>query len=210
MPTDFHTADNCAAVQFKFAAVDGHFALNLSVAGAVGQRQRRAAADLDAAVDRLPVQAEVDLAFWHSPAARHRLRQIIAARRIGQGIGSCPLCASSVMFVPVDISIPAADAVGMNAGLCVRIVPSVFILAALGRIRFAVLSATGVRGTGILLATLCAVLFLIRSALLRYRSYAALRRVRLFRPCGGDGQERQAQRQRHEHTQYSFFHIFPP
>ena len=92
----------------------------------------------------------------------------------------------------------------------VRIVPGVFILAALGRIRFAVLSATGVRGTGILLATLCAVLFLIRSALLRYRSYAALRRVRLFRPCGGDGQERQAQGQRHEHTQYSFFHIFPP
>ena len=31
-------------------------------------------------------------------------------------------------------------------------------------------------------------------------------RVRLFRPCGGDGQERQAQGQRHEHTQYSFFH----
>ena len=24
------------------------------------------------------------------------------------------------------------------------------------------------------------------------------------------GQQRQAQRQRHEHTQYSFFHIFPP
>ena len=34
---------------------------------------------------------------------------------------------------------------------------------------------------------------------------AALRRVRFRRPCGG-GQERQAQRQRHEHTQYSFFH----
>ena len=36
----------------------------------------------------------------------------------------------------------------------VRIVPGVFILAALGRICFAVLSATGVRGTGILRVTL--------------------------------------------------------
>ena len=36
----------------------------------------------------------------------------------------------------------------------VRIVPGVFILAALGRICFTVLSATGVRGTGILRVTL--------------------------------------------------------
>ena len=112
--TDLHAAGDRAAVQLKFAAVDGHFALNLSVAGAVSQRQLRAAADGDFAVDRLPVQAEVDLAVrWHSPVLRHGLRQIIAALRIRQGIGSCPLCASSVMFVPVDISIPAADAVGM-------------------------------------------------------------------------------------------------
>ena len=100
--TDLHAAGDRAAVQFKFAAVDGHFALNLSVAGAVGQRQRRAAADLDAAVDCLPVQAEVDLAFWHNPAARHRLRQIIAARRIGQGIGCLPCCVG-VMGMTVDI-----------------------------------------------------------------------------------------------------------
>ena len=38
----------------------------------------------------------------------------------------------------------------------------------------------------------------------------ALRRVRFRRPCGGDGQERQAQGQRHEHTQYSLFHAVPP
>ena len=116
--TDLHAAGDRAAVQLKFAAVDGHFALNLSVAGAVSQRQLRAAADGDFAVDRLPVQAEVDLAVrWHSPVLRHGLRQIIAARRIRQGIGSCPLCASSVMFVPVDISIPAADAVVGMIGL---------------------------------------------------------------------------------------------
>ena len=112
--TDLHAAGDRAAVQLKFAAIDGHFALNLSVTGAVSQRQRRVAADGDAAGNRLPVQAEVDLTRWYSPAPRHRLRQIIAARRIRQGIGSCPLCASSVMFVPVDISIPAADAVGMS------------------------------------------------------------------------------------------------
>ena len=224
--TDLHAAGDRAAVQLKFAAVDGHFALNLSVAGAVGQRQRRAAADRDTAGNRLPVQAEGDLAFWHSPAARHGLRQIIVTSRIRQGIGSCP-CYSSIMFVSVDISIPAADAVGMNTGPCVcqrrglavepaeqrlevcagdlrlllcvqrfisiirrlniviscvqlvgghavqlthggqridhrlhsgyrrvRIVPGVFILADLGRICFAVLSATGVRGTGILRVTL--------------------------------------------------------
>ena len=92
----------------------------------------------------------------------------------------------------------------------VRIVPGVFILAALGRIRFAVLSATGVRGTGILLATLCAVLFLIRSSLFGYggRNFllllllhdgAALRRI--LRRSHGCGQERQAQSQRHECTQ---------
>lgn len=111
--TDLHAAGDGAAVQFKFAAVDGHFALNPAAVGAVGQRQRRAAADGDFAVDRLPLQAEVDLARWHSPVARHGLRQIIAAHRNRQGIGSFPLCASSVMVVPVDISIPAADAVGM-------------------------------------------------------------------------------------------------
>ena len=76
----------------------------------------------------------------------------------------------------------------------VRVVPGVFILAALGRICFAVLSATGVRGTGILRVTLCAVLFLIRSSLFGYggRNFllllllhdgAALRRV-LRRPRG--------------------------
>ena len=91
--TDLHAAGDRAAVQFKFAAVDGHFALNPAAADAVGQRQRRAAADGDFAVDRLPVQAEVDLAFWHSPAPRHRPRQIIAARRIRQGIGCRPCCA---------------------------------------------------------------------------------------------------------------------
>ena len=114
--TDLHAAGDRAAVQLQFAAIDGHFALNPAAVGAVGQRQRRAAADGDFVVDRLPVQAEVDLARWHSPAPRHRLRQIIVASRIRQGIGFCPfcpLCASSVMFVPVDISIPAADAVGM-------------------------------------------------------------------------------------------------
>ena len=115
--TDLHAAGDRAAVQLKFAAIDGHFALNLSVTGAVSQRQRRVAADGDAAGNRLPVQAEVDLTRWYSPAPRHRLRQIIAARRIRQGIGSCPLCASSVMFVPVDISIPAADAVVGMIGL---------------------------------------------------------------------------------------------
>ena len=226
--TDLHAAGDRAAVQFQFAAIDEHFALNLSVAGAVGQRQRRAAADGDFAVDRLPVQAEVDLAFWHSPAPRHRPRQIIAARRIRQGIGCRPCCAV-VMGMTVDrcTAVLAADTVGMLAGLCVRqqrglavepaeqrlevcacdlrlllcvqcfisiirrlnvviscvqlvgghavqlthdgqridhrlhsgyrrvrIVPGVFILAALGRICFTVLSATGVRGTGILRVTL--------------------------------------------------------
>ena len=224
--TDLHAAGDGAAVQFKFAAVDGHFALNPAAVGAVGQRQRRAAADGDFAVDRLPVQAEVDLARWHSPVARHGLRQIIAARRIRQGIGCLPFCVGA-MGMTFDISIPAADAVGMNIGLCVcqrrglavepaeqrlevcavdlrlllcvqrfisiirrlnviiscvqlagghavqlthggqridhrlhsgyrrvRIVPGVFILAVLGRICFAVLSAIGVRGTGILRATL--------------------------------------------------------
>ena len=112
--TDLHAAGDRAAVQFQFAAIDEHFALNPAAVGAVSQRQRRAAADGDFTVDRLPVQAEVDLAVrWHSPVLRHGLRQIIVANRIRQGIGSCPLCASSVMFVPVDISIPAADAVGM-------------------------------------------------------------------------------------------------
>ena len=110
--TDLHAAGDRAAVQFKFAAVDGHFALNPAAADAVGQRQRRAAADGDFAVDRLPVQAEVDLAFWHSPVARHRLRQIIAVRRIRQGSGCRPYCAG-VMGMTVDISILDADAVGM-------------------------------------------------------------------------------------------------
>ena len=226
--TDLHAAGDRAAVQFQFAAIDEHFALNLSVAGAVGQRQRRAAADGDFTVDRLPVQAEVDLAFWHSPAPRHRPRQIIAASSTGQGIGCRPCCAV-VMGMTVDrcTAVLAADTVGMLAGLCVRqqrglavepaeqrlevcagdlrlllcvqcfisiirrlnvviscvqlvgghavqlthdgqridhrlhsgyrrvrIVPGVFILAALGRICFTVLSATGVRGTGILRVTL--------------------------------------------------------
>ena len=226
--TDLHAAGDRAAVQFKFAAVDGHFALNPAAVGAVGQRQRRAAADGDFAVDRLPVQAEVDLAFWHSPAPRHGLRQIIAASSTGQGIGCRPCCAV-VMGMTVDrcTAVLAADTVGMLAGLCVRqqrglavepaeqrlevcacdlrlllcvqcfisiirrlnvviscvqlvgghavqlthdgqridhrlhsgyrrvrIVPGVFILAALGRICFTVLSATGVRGTGILRVTL--------------------------------------------------------
>ena len=114
--TDLHAAGDRAAVQLKFAAIDEHSALNPAAVGAVSQRQRSAAANRDTAGNRLPVQAEVDLAFWHSPAPRHRLRQIIVASRIRQGIGFCPfcpLCASSVMFVPVDISIPAADAVGM-------------------------------------------------------------------------------------------------
>ena len=80
--TDLHAAGDRAAVQLQFAAIDGHFALNPAAVGAVGQRQRRAAADGDFVVDRLPVQAEVDLARWHSPAPRHRLRQIIVASRI--------------------------------------------------------------------------------------------------------------------------------
>ena len=58
------------------------------------------------------------------------------------------------MTVDRCTAVLAADTVGMLAGLCVRIVPGVFILAALGRICFAVLSATGVRGTGILRVTL--------------------------------------------------------
>ena len=226
--TDLHAAGERAAVQFKFAAVDGHFALNPATADAVGQRQRRAAADGDFAVDRLPVQAEVDLARRHSPVLRHGLRQIIAASSTGQGIGCLPCCAV-VMGMTVDrcTAVLAADTVGMLAGLCVRqqrglavepaeqrlevcagdlrlllcvqcfisiirrlnvviscvqlvgghavqlthdgqridhrlhsgyrrvrIVPGVFILAALGRICFTVLSATGVRGTGILRVTL--------------------------------------------------------
>ena len=226
--TDLHAAGDGTAVQLECAAVDGHFALNLSVAGAVGQRQRRAAADGDFAVDRLPVQAEVDLARRHSPVLRHGLRQVIAARRIRQGIGCRPCCAV-VMGMTVDrcTAVLAADTVGMLAGLCVRqqrglavepaeqrlevcagdlrlllcvqcfisiirrlnvviscvqlvgghavqlthdgqridhrlhsgyrrvrIVPGVFILAALGRICFTVLSATGVRGTDILRVTL--------------------------------------------------------
>ena len=226
--TDLHAAGDRAAVQFQFAAIDEHFALNPAAVGAVSQRQRRAAADGDFTVDRLPVQAEVDLAFWHSPAPRHRPRQIIAARRIRQGIGCRPCCAV-VMGMTVDrcTAVLAADTVGMLAGLCVRqqrglavepaeqrlevcagdlrlllcvqcfisiirrlnvviscvqlvgghavqlthdgqridhrlhsgyrrvrIVPGVFILAALGRICFTVLSATGVRGTGILRVTL--------------------------------------------------------
>ena len=86
----------------------------------------------------------------------------------------------------------------------VRIVPGVFILAALGRICFTVLSATGVRGTGILPAALCTVLILIRSGLLGYGGCAARQCVpRRSHRCG---QERQTQYQRHEHTQYSFFH----
>ena len=100
--TDLHAAGDRAAVQFKFAAVDGHFALNPAAADAVGQRQRRAAADGDFAVDRLPVQAEVDLAHRHSPAPRHRLRQIIAARSTGQGIGCRPCCAGVMGSMTVD------------------------------------------------------------------------------------------------------------
>ena len=226
--TDLHAAGDRAAVQFQFAAIDGHFALNLSVAGAVGQRQRRAAADRDTAGNRLPVQAEVDLARRYSPVCRYRLRQIIAARSTGQEIGCLPFCVGAMgMTVDRCTAVLAADAVGMNTGLCVcqrrglavepaeqrlevcagdlrlllcvqrfisiirrlnvviscvqlvgghavqlthdgqridhrlhsgyrrvRIVPGVFILAALGRICFAVLSATGVRGTGILRVTL--------------------------------------------------------
>ena len=226
--TDLHAAGDRAAVQFQFAAIDEHFALNPAAVGAVSQRQRRAAADGDFTVDRLPVQAEVDLARWHSPVARHGLRQIIAASSTGQGIGCRPCCAV-VMGMTVDrcTAVLAADTVGMLAGLCVRqqrglavepaeqrlevcagdlrlllcvqrfisiirrlnvviscvqlvgghavqlthdgqridhrlhsgyrrvrIVPGVFILAALGRICFTVLSATGVRGTGILRVTL--------------------------------------------------------
>ena len=227
--TDLHAAGDRAAVQFQFAAIDEHFALNPAAVGAVSQRQRRAAADGDFTVDRLPVQAEVDLAVrWHSPVLRHGLRQIIAARSTGQGIGCLPFCVGAMgMTVDRCTAVLAADAVGMNTGLCVcqrrglavepaeqrlevhtgdlrlllcvqrfisiirrlnvviscvqlvgghavqlthdgqridhrlhsgyrrvRIVPGVFILAALGRICFAVLSATGVRGTGILRVTL--------------------------------------------------------
>ena len=227
--TDLHAAGDRAAVQFQFAAIDEHFALNPAAVGAVSQRQRRASADRDTAGNRLPVQAEGDLAHWHSPAPRHGLRQIIAARSTGQGIGCRPCCCAGVMGMTVDrcTAVLAADAVGMNTGLCVcqrrglavepakqrlevcagdlrlllcvqrfisiirrlnvviscvqlvgghavqlthdgqridhrlhsgyrrvRIVPGVFILAVLGRICFAVLSATGVRGTGILRVTL--------------------------------------------------------
>ena len=122
--TDLHAAGDRAAVQFQCSAVDGHSALDFAIAGAVGQRQLRAAADGDAAVDRLSVQAERDLARRYSPVLRHRLRQIIAASSTGQGSGSCPfcpLCASSVMFVPVDSSIPAADAVGMYIAAFIRV-----------------------------------------------------------------------------------------
>ena len=112
--TDLDAAGDGAAVQFKFAAVDGHFALNPAAVDAVGQRQLRAAADGDFAVDRLPVQAEVDLARWHSPVARHGLRQIIAARRIRQGIGCRPFCVGAMgMTVDLCIAVLAADTVGM-------------------------------------------------------------------------------------------------
>ena len=226
--TDLHAAGDRAAVQLKFAAIDEHSALNPAAVGAVSQRQRRASAERDFAVDRLPVQTEVDLARRYSPARRHGLRQIIAASSIGQGSGCRPYCIG-VMGMTVDrcTAVLAADTVGMLAGLCVRqqrglavepaeqrlevcagdlrlllcvqcfisiirrlnvviscvqlvgghavqlthdgqridhrlhsgyrrvrIVPGVFILAALVRICFAVLSATGVKGTGILRVTL--------------------------------------------------------
>ena len=99
--TDLHAAGDCAAVQLKFAAIDEHFALNPAAVGAVSQRQRLAVR-------------------WHSPAPRHRPRQIIVTSRIRQGIGSCP-CYSSIMFVSVDISIPAADAVGMYIAAFIRV-----------------------------------------------------------------------------------------
>ena len=110
--TDLHAAGDGAIVQLKFAAVDGHFALNLAAAGAVSQRQRRAAADGDFAVDRLPVQAEVDLARWHSPVARHRLRQVVVTSRSGQRIRRCPCYAITVMAI--DRRSTGADTVGMN------------------------------------------------------------------------------------------------
>ena len=122
--TDLHAAGDRAAVQLKFAAIDEHFALNPAAVGAVSQRQRSAVADRDTVGNRLPVQAEGDLAFWHSPAPRHRLRQVVVTSRSRQGIGRCPFCppcASSVMFVPVDVPIPAADAVGMYIAAFIRV-----------------------------------------------------------------------------------------
>ena len=104
--TDLHAAGDRAAVQLKFAAIDEHSALNPAAVGAVSQRQRSTAADRDTAGNRLPVQAEVDLARWHSPALRHRLRQIIVTSRIRQGIGSCPCYAIRVMFMAIDAAVP--------------------------------------------------------------------------------------------------------
>ena len=111
--TDLHAAGDRAAVQLKFAAIDEHSALNPAAAGAVGQRQRRAAADRDTAGNRLLVQAEVDLARWHSPAPRHRLRQVVVTSRSGQRIRRCPCYAIRVMFMAIDRRSTAADAVGM-------------------------------------------------------------------------------------------------
>ena len=55
MLTDFHTADNCAAVQFQCSAVDRHAILEISLSSTVGQSQRRTAADCDTAGNRLPI-----------------------------------------------------------------------------------------------------------------------------------------------------------
>ena len=93
------------------------------------------------------------------------------------------------MFVPVDISIPAADAVGMPAALhlaaavrvaAVRVVRHAVILAA---------SQPGILTGGVSAVGICGVR--CRARFLRQR-----RR----------GQQRQAERQRHEQAQNSFFH----
>ena len=51
--------------------------------------------------------------------------------------------------------------------------------------------------------------FRFRVSARRFHGGRAVHRPQLVRQRGR-GQERQAQGQRHEHTQYSFFHIFPP
>ena len=202
--TDLHAAGDRAAVQLKFAAVDEHSALNPAAVGAVSQRQRRAAADRDTAGNRLPVQAEVDLARWHNPVPRHRLRQIIAARRIRQGIGCIPRCDCRVMLMTVDrcAAVLAADAVArMGSSLyrrhcgirfaVLRLAAAVGITAVRTVRHAAIFAASqpGILTGGVSAVGICGILH--HACFLRQR-----RR----------GQQRQAEHQGHEQAQNSFFH----
>ena len=134
----------------------------------------------------MSVQAEVDHAFWHSPAPRHRLRQIIAARRIGQGSGCRPCCVGAMGGMTLDrcTAVLTADTVGgMRSGFGGSIRLAVLRLAAAAASQPAILTG-GVNAVGI-----CGVR--CRACFLRQR-----RR----------GQHGEAQRQSHEQAQNSFLH----